>query len=201
MNDHPDTTSATVGRLIYLIGPSGSGKDSLMRYARPHLAGASVVFAHRYITRTPHASDENHVALDATEFARRREAGLFAMHWRAHGLDYAVGIEIDAWRSRGLTVVVNGARRYLPALRERYPDAEVVWIVAGDELRTHRLRERAREDAGQIAARLQIRLEVEPDPGDVVISNDGPLEIAGDRLVELLDRAPVAIRVGASNGV
>ena len=39
------------GRLIYVIGPSGSGKDSLMQYARKHCPGNEAAFAHRYITR------------------------------------------------------------------------------------------------------------------------------------------------------
>ena len=39
-------------RLFYLVGASGSGKDSLLGYARGKLAGApDVLFAHRYITR------------------------------------------------------------------------------------------------------------------------------------------------------
>ncbi len=48
-------------RLIYVMGASGSGKDSLMRYAREKLAKHSnIVFAHRYITRPADAGGENH---------------------------------------------------------------------------------------------------------------------------------------------
>lgn len=86
------------GRLFYVIGPSGSGKDSLMRYARASLAGdPSVVFAHRYITRPMELHGENHVALTETEFDARLAAGLFAMHWESHGLRYGIGlIKLDA---------------------------------------------------------------------------------------------------------
>ena len=45
------------GQLIYVMGPSGAGKDSLLGYARERLAEQPLVFAHRYITR-PALSDE-----------------------------------------------------------------------------------------------------------------------------------------------
>lgn len=39
-------------RAVYVVGPSGSGKDRLLRYARERLADEpGLVFAHRYITR------------------------------------------------------------------------------------------------------------------------------------------------------
>jgi ribose 1,5-bisphosphokinase len=41
-----------VARLFYVIGASGAGKDTLLRYARVRVGGSGgVVFAHRYITR------------------------------------------------------------------------------------------------------------------------------------------------------
>ena len=69
------------GPLVYVMGPSGAGKDSVMGRARALLpADAPVVFAHRYITRPAETGGENHVALSAAEFALRRTHGLFAFH-------------------------------------------------------------------------------------------------------------------------
>lgn len=74
------------GALFYVVGASGSGKDSLLRYGRERLAGdPGVVFAHRYITRPVELHGENHVALAEPEFDARLKAGLFAMHWDSHG--------------------------------------------------------------------------------------------------------------------
>jgi ribose 1,5-bisphosphokinase len=68
-----------VAHLFYVMGPSGAGKDSVLRGARAQLEPADrIVFAHRYITRAPEPS-ENHIALSPEEFALRDEAGLFAM--------------------------------------------------------------------------------------------------------------------------
>jgi ribose 1,5-bisphosphokinase len=106
------------GALFYIIGPSGSGKDSLMRYSRDRLDGTDgVVFTHRYITRPVEPQGENHVALSEGEFKARAAAGLFALHWRSHGLHYGIGCELDHWLAAGLKVVVNGSRGYLPEAR------------------------------------------------------------------------------------
>lgn len=41
-----------VGALVYVMGPSGAGKDSVLNRARAMLsADLPILFAHRYITR------------------------------------------------------------------------------------------------------------------------------------------------------
>lgn len=177
-------------RLFYVVGASGAGKDSIIRYARETLqAGREVVFAHRYITRPADVGGENHVALSEAEFLLRERHGLFAMSWESHSRRYGIGLEVDAWLGKGLTVVINGSRGYVPRLRARYPDCAVVWISAAPEAIAARLHGRARESCEEISARLErnARLGVEPPAQGVVhIANDGPLEDAGGRLVDLL---------------
>lgn len=177
------------GRLIYVVGASGAGKDSVMRYAREALDGKGrVVFAHRYITRAIAARDENHVALSRREFLLRRRHGLFALHWESHRLLYGIGVEIDAWLNQALTVVVNGSRAAIPRAIRRYPALEVVWITARPALLASRLRKRGRETGPQIGARLarNAQLGAATPGGAVRIDNEGPIERAGCRLVALL---------------
>lgn len=84
------------GRLVYVMGPSGSGKDSLLAEARRQLpAGAPIVFAHRYITRPKNAGGEDHVEIAPAVFALLLQRGLFGLHWESHGLLYGLGREID----------------------------------------------------------------------------------------------------------
>ena len=80
------------GCLVVMVGASGAGKDSLLRWLAQHLHGAVPVrIAQRWITRAAHAS-EDHLALDAARFEAMRAAGDFALHWTAHGTGYGIGI-------------------------------------------------------------------------------------------------------------
>ncbi|HCP54207.1 MAG TPA: phosphonate metabolism protein/1,5-bisphosphokinase (PRPP-forming) PhnN, partial [Pseudomonas sp.] len=71
-------------RLIYLIGPSGSGKDSLLNAARAQLNARGCKIARRGITRSAEAVGEDAVAVTLAEFERMEAGGEFAMSWRAN---------------------------------------------------------------------------------------------------------------------
>jgi ribose 1,5-bisphosphokinase len=142
------------GPLVYVMGPSGAGKDSVLDRARAMLSiDLPVVFAHRYITRPADIGGENHVALSPREFALRRAHGLFAFHWQAHGNDYGIGSEIQAWRDAGLTVVVSGSREHFRTLDGAREDTVPVLITASAERLKERLLKRGREDAAAGGAR------------------------------------------------
>lgn len=65
------------GKLIWLMGASGSGKDSLLTELRQR-EQTQLLVAHRYITRAASAGSENHIALSEQEFfpARAEPSGL-----------------------------------------------------------------------------------------------------------------------------
>lgn len=163
-------------RLLVIVGPSGAGKDSVIsawlqrqpEATRPHRA-------RRTITR-PADLHEAHESIGAAAFATAREAGAFALHWHAHGLDYGIRHGELAALAEGGWVVMNGSREHLAQLRAVAPRARVVEIDAPAALRQRRLHDRSREDADGRAARLlrQTRLAV----ADLRIVNDGPLEQA-----------------------
>lgn len=181
------------GTLFYVIGPSGSGKDSLMSYARKRLAAnPGVVFAHRYITRPHDAGGENHIALTDEEFDARLQAGLFAMHWGGHGCRYGIGREINMWLAKGCNVVMNGSRAHLPHVRENYPELVPVWIEVSPDVLAQRLRARGRENEGAIQDRLRRAAAYRATPGGLVIRNDGELAEAGEELVRLITPKAVA---------
>ncbi|MFR1532480.1 MAG: hypothetical protein ACLSTO_01540 [Bilophila wadsworthia] len=62
------------GQLVYVMGASGSGKDSLLQALRPRLRGVPVAFARRYITRPLSAKGERHIAVsrNGSRLWRRR---------------------------------------------------------------------------------------------------------------------------------
>lgn len=174
--------------LVYVMGPSGAGKDSVLNRARMLLSdNVPVVFAHRYITRAAEAGGENHVELSPAEFALRRTHGLFAFHWRAHGNEYGIGREIYAWRKAGLTVVVSGSREHFQQLGGLDDNTHPVLITAPAERLAQRLASRARENADAAAARL-LRSEAYDvtDRRLETIVNDGTLDTAATRFVSLL---------------
>ena len=112
------------GKLIWLVGPSGSGKDSLLAALRQR-EHPQLLVAHRYITRPHQAGCENHIALSEHEFFTRAERNLFALSWHANNNYYGVGVEIDLWLHAGFDVVANGSRAHLAQARERYDDVLV----------------------------------------------------------------------------
>lgn len=173
-------------RLIYLMGASGSGKDTLLRHLRAMLrTDEPVLVAHRYITRAS-SNDESSVALTAVEFQRRVELGCFALHWQSHGLHYGIGIEIDAWLLSGAVVILNGSRNYLPHAHARYPELKALEVTARPDILAARLARRGRESAEQIAARLRQASRSYPAPEDcriVTLVNEGRPEDAARELL------------------
>jgi ribose 1,5-bisphosphokinase len=178
------------GALIYVMGPSGAGKDSILGRARTLLPPeAPVVFAHRYITRPADIGGENHVAVTREEFATRRAYGLFAYHWHAHGNDYAVGREIHDWRAAGMTVVVSGSRDHFLRTGGLDSQARPVLITAPAERLKQRLAGRGRESAVEAAERLQRADAYDiDDPRLVTIVNDSTVDEAAASFVRLLAR-------------
>lgn len=176
--------------LVYVMGPSGAGKDSVMNRARAMLShDASVIFAHRYITRPAEAGGENHIALTQAEFALRRAHRLFAFHWEAHGNHYGIGREIHAWRNAGLSVVVSGSREHFLKLGGIDEDTHPVLITAPAERLAQRLAARGRESDGAAAERLGRGEAYDvADPRLVTILNDGALETAAQAFVSLIAR-------------
>jgi ribose 1,5-bisphosphokinase len=177
-----------IGPLVYVMGPSGAGKDSVLERARAMLSvEAPVAFAHRYITRPSDVGGENHIALSRAEFALRRAHGLFAFHWQAHGNDYGIGREIETWRAAGLTVVVSGSREHYEKLAGSGSGLHPVLITASlDKLRV-RLSARGRETAAAAARRLaRSDAYAVSDARLVTIVNDGALDAAAEAFVRLL---------------
>jgi ribose 1,5-bisphosphokinase len=177
-----------MGPLVYVMGPSGAGKDSVLDRARVLLSeDAPVVFAHRYITRPAETGGENHVALGRAEFALRRAHGLFAFHWQAHGNDYGIGCEIHAWRAAGLSVVVSGSREHYKKMAGRDPELHPVLITAPADKLEARLAARGRETEEAAANRLaRAGAYTVSDRRLVTIVNDGALDTAAEAFVRLL---------------
>jgi phosphonate metabolism protein PhnN/1,5-bisphosphokinase (PRPP-forming) len=176
------------GALVLVAGPSGAGKDTLLRLAQEKLRDEPrFVFVRRVITRPKEAVGEDHEPAEPREFARRVESGAFALSWEAHGLRYGVPRAIEDDLAAGRVVVVNVSRAVIPEAVRRYPGAGVVIVTAPLELLAARLAERGREPAAEHRARLA-RPDLAPDATlrPHCISNDRTPEVGAQALVAIL---------------
>jgi len=191
------------GTLVYVMGPSGSGKDSLIAYARRSMNAAyalawnssshtclrPVLFARRYITRPATTGGERHIPLTLEEFWLFAAQDGFSMTWKSHGLRYGIGSEIDVSLAEGAVVVVNGSRKHLPEAMEKYPELVPVLVSARPDVLRGRLEKRGREASADIGERLLGASMNVPDiPGLIRLDNSGALEEAGAAFADLLVR-------------
>lgn len=180
----------SMSQLFYVIGPSGAGKDALMRAAREALEGQSVLFAHRYITRNNSDASENFVQLSEAEFSMRQQLGLFWLTWQSHQLYYAIGTEVLHWLQSGITVVMNGSRQALPEVARICANDNVslvpVWVHCETSILAQRLRARGRETEAQIQERLERAKAFVPPVDALVIDNSGALTDSVQQLLTYL---------------
>lgn len=177
-------------RLVYVVGPSGAGKDSVLGWVRHHLNQVpSIHWARRTITRAARPGDEVHEAVDEQQFQALRERGAFALNWQANGLHYGIRHCETAPIDSGHWVLVNGSRGHLDTARNRFPGVAVVHISASPDTLRQRLLARGREDPEAVAARIR-RTQTLPAVHAVEVLNDGALEDAGRQLLDHLQNLP-----------
>lgn len=179
----------TRGTLFLVVGPSGAGKDTLMRAARAALAGDdSVLFARRVITRGVPDPSEDFEAVDAATFAARQAAGEFMLHWRAHGFAYGIPADCAAALARGTDVVANVSRTVIAQAAARHAPVCVIEVTAPPEVLAQRLRARGREGAAERGERLARAVPVPSGVRRVRIDNTGTVEEGTRALLAVLGR-------------
>ena len=174
------------GRLVVVVGPSGAGKDTLLRLAQAACVDdLDIVFPRRIVTREASAAEDN-VAVSVDEFRRALAQGDFAEHWEAHGHAYALPIEINDDIRAGRTVVANVSRTVVGQLRRAYANVVVVSITAPPEVLAQRLAARARRSDGNIGERLNRSVDDEAASANVTIVNAGSAEYHSRQLVRVI---------------
>ena len=185
------------GALILVVGPSGAGKDAILREARRSFEGDDRIrFVRRFITRPPDANEDN-CALTLRQFATARRLGGFFLAWDAHGLSYGIPASVGIDLARGVSVVANVSRAIVDPARAIWMRTFVVQVTASDETLRRRLERRGRDD--DMDERLARARKVGP-AADVEISNDDDLANAAMKMVafvrEVTDGSQVRRRSG-----
>jgi ribose 1,5-bisphosphokinase len=179
--------SPGMGLFVAIVGPSGAGKDALIRGLAERLGESDGVFyVRRIVTRCADAF-EDHDTLAEEGFAAAQAEGRFALAWSAHGLHYGVPREIEAQLAAGGAVVCNVSRAMVAEVRRLYRPSLIVLVSARPETLAARLAARGREDGASLRRRLarSAVAEVAFEP-DATIDNDGALDEAVARLHDLV---------------
>jgi ribose 1,5-bisphosphokinase len=179
--------SAPPGMFVCVVGPSGAGKDTLLRFARETLTGApGFRFPRRSVTR-PASAHEDHARLSEDDYAQGLREGRFALAWRAHGLGYAIDDTVLTALTAGDLVVCNVSREAVAAARRNFPRIAIVLVTASESELARRLAARGRETSADIDERLaRNRTLFDPAQADFVIDNSGPPASAREKLVSIL---------------
>ncbi|MEM9832747.1 MAG: phosphonate metabolism protein/1,5-bisphosphokinase (PRPP-forming) PhnN [Bacteroidota bacterium] len=183
------------GKLFYVVGASGAGKDTLMAFAQESLTNHPVgrhpvKFAQRYITRPASVGGEDHIPVSREDFRRMQADQQFPLWWGSHGNLYGIHQEIDQWMNEGYAVVVNGSRGYHATAEERYPEMITVSIEVSEAVLRARLHQRGRESEAEIEQRVARSQQFTDFTAThlVSIQNDQPLEISGNAFVAAILR-------------
>lgn len=180
------------GKLFYVVGPSGAGKDTLISYAKEKTKGKKTIFVRRYITRPVDVGGEDHISIKLEDFKEKLSQSFFALWWESHSNFYGISKEIDDWIKAGYHTIVNGSRGYLQKALAIYPEMITILVEVSETVLKERLRNRGRETDPEIEQRI-IRSRMFDDftaPNLIRLKNDHALTISGDRFVDIITNYP-----------
>jgi len=183
-------TQPSKGILIVVVGPSGSGKDTLLSSAERYFStNQRVQFVRRSITRPCDPKSEIHETESEASFLQRQQRGDFSIWWRANGLYYGLPSSIHKDLERGQLLIANGSRAAIDDFRLTFPSLAIVSITVSAAALATRLRNRGRESAEQIESRLQRTSQIgELSGGDVTtIDNSGERAVAMSAFIALVE--------------
>lgn len=175
------------GAWVFVCGPSGAGKDSVIEAAR-HILGPrpDIVFARRMVTRAAQPGSD-HDAVSEARFQALRSSGGLSWHWQAHGYCYGIARHYEDDVRAGRRVLVNGSREHVLALPPA-PGIRVVEVTADAQTLAARLSQRGRDSSDAVAGRLARNSTLPSLQADIVIANDAALAQAGQRLADYLSK-------------
>lgn len=173
------------GLWVFVCGPSGAGKDSVLGWAATQLAARpDIVFARRMVTRAA-LPGSDHDPVTPQQFAHLIGSGGLVWCWEAHGFHYGIEARYAELIAAGKTVVVNGSRAHVDGL-DGEQKVRVVHIVADAQQLASRLEQRGRDAPHEVTRRLARNALFSDLRADRTILNQSALADAGHQLVDYL---------------
>ena len=175
-------------KLIFFIGNSGSGKDSVMKMALQILTEedipASIV--KRWITRPQHES-EDFISVSKEKFENARNEGYFTLSWHIYENWYGEPKNIHKELVEGVVVLCNVSRSVTFEGKKKYPLSKLVLVDVPMEIAKERITKRGREKGRALKDRIHRMDESINHPiPDLVLKNDCHLSDCTDTLLEFL---------------
>lgn len=181
------------GLLIVISGPSGVGKDTLIR--RLLELDKRLTYSVSGTTRKPRPGerpDENYTFLTRDQFDKLVEKGAFLEHATYNGNLYGTFRDrVEDARSRGSDVLLKIDVQGAEQVRHLVPDAVSIFVVAPSEReRKRRQAERGSETAEDMQSRARIaeREMAHMSEYEHVVTNDD-VERAVGEIREIVDAA------------
>ena len=171
------------GLFLAIVGPSGSGKDTIIEALCKQLPNIKRV--KRYITREQQkAGGEDSYNIDFDTFRKLERDGDFAFSWSAHHLKYGLPITIFDEINVGKSLIANISRSILDQLSDKFEYYEVILITASDKILAERLEERGRESKAQIEERLaRSSFTIPKGISPLIIRNETTVEDAVSKII------------------
>ena len=171
------------GLFLAIVGPSGSGKDTIIEALCKQLPNIKRV--KRYITREQQkAGGEDSYNIDFDTFGKLERDGGFAFSWSAHHLKYGLPITIFDEINVGKSLIANISRSILDQLSDKFEYYEIILITASDKILAERLEKRGRESKAQIEERLaRSSFTIPKGISPLIIRNETTVEDAVSKII------------------
>ena len=183
------------GKLFLILGPSGSGKGTVIAHLRS--AFPSAVFPTSCTTRTPRPGEkegEVYNFIDKDEFKRRIDAGEFLEWAVVHNDNYYGTLKhpiLDSLKD-GKTVIREVDMQGVQSIVELLPREQVISIFitahSWENLKERILKrsELPAEELEHRKASFEREMEFSKECDHIVISEEGKIEEANEKVVKLI---------------